>query len=110
MLNKEILFKGTISGIVTSNFTLSKAKGYFMISFSMKFEDEIEGLPKELVVIFLKSIAFRFNSDMLQIFLRQDDKVIVKGKIIKKQLSSFSKESIVMVAENIYNETLKCGY
>nr|MDO8080037.1 hypothetical protein [Candidatus Freyarchaeota archaeon] len=104
------IFEGTIHGTVTSTPLFGVGKGPVVISFSVKIDEEIEGIPNEIGVYFYHLAKISLDPKLFQIILRANDRVTIKGKIKKERLSEFPNYSIIMTAEYIYNETLKCGY
>ncbi|MFX0133595.1 MAG: hypothetical protein ACFFDN_08125 [Candidatus Hodarchaeota archaeon] len=99
----EELFSGTIQGVITSNglFAMATPRNhrYAIMLFSFKMDEPIEGIPEEITV----STHGITN-------LRKGDKVKIIGKIVRNKLELFPDGDIRLMAEHIYNETLKCGF
>ncbi|MFX1450351.1 MAG: hypothetical protein ACFFCM_05890 [Promethearchaeota archaeon] len=96
------LFKGALTGSVTS-FSLFDAG----LHFSIKLNEEIEGLPKEFLISF---IVFSRSSFRYRItFLRKGDIVTIGGTVIQFFKREEQLENIVMKANYVYNTTLKHG-
>ena len=96
------LFKGMLSGTVTSFSPFDAG-----IHFSIKVDEEIEGLPKEFLISF---IVFSRSSHNYRItFLRKGDIVSIGGTVIQFFKREVQLENIVMKANYVYNTTLKHG-
>ena len=96
MPKPDILYKGVISGVATSihfmpNLTL----------FNLKIKEKIEGIPEEFFVIV---------TVVEPTLIREGDEVLVDGELYSYISKKWQKEIIKMIAKNVYNETLKCGY
>ncbi|NVM02601.1 MAG: hypothetical protein HWN67_09715 [Candidatus Helarchaeota archaeon] len=101
-MGKVELFKGVLSGIMTSSllYAISQAGGRYQFSF--KLDKKIEGIPDEFLVY-----AYTHGG---QIIVRPGDRIIIEGKLIKKTIGKEELEIIEMYANHIYNSTLKCGF
>ena len=72
---------------------------YAVSFFSIKLDEPIEGIPEEIELY-----SNRVTT------LRPGDKVTVIGKIVIQELEHFPESKIQLIAEHLYNETLKCAY
>ncbi|NVM04618.1 MAG: hypothetical protein HWN67_20005 [Candidatus Helarchaeota archaeon] len=72
---------------------------YAVIFFSVKMDEPIEGIPEEITV---------YSNGVTNI--RKGDTVKIIGKIVRNKLELFPEGDIRLIAEHIYNETLKCGF
>ncbi len=96
-MGKIELFKGVLSATVTSDSFMMR-DGY---NFSIKLNEEIEGLPKEFLV--RSKISHHF------LFLRKGDNVKIGGKIFQSFEGKEQLEHIFMKTDNVYNTSLKHG-
>ena len=97
---EEILYEGELKGIVTSEMAFSSPYNINRIVFSVKLDEEIKGIPKEIIVIY---------SSYSIIVLRPGDKVKIDGKIKKKLVTKWNSSKIWFDCHSIYNETLSFG-
>ncbi|MFX1449725.1 MAG: hypothetical protein ACFFCM_02710 [Promethearchaeota archaeon] len=89
--------------------TATGAHGYFVLRLDEKFE----GIPEEIAVFLMPNVGSlslkKLSKGYGQYQLRPGDKVHVKGEIVQDIHKSWQKEFTVMIAQNIWNETLHCG-
>ncbi|MFX0138517.1 MAG: hypothetical protein ACFFDN_33045 [Candidatus Hodarchaeota archaeon] len=105
---KEILYKGTIQGLVTSTDPhIGFSRGYAFLSFIMKSDTNIEGIPEEFPVLGEKTIKSEY---LINTHVREGDIVHVTGNIIRYWLKHWKTKVVWMKAKHIFNETLNFGY
>ncbi|NHI92540.1 MAG: hypothetical protein EAX96_08550 [Candidatus Lokiarchaeota archaeon] len=99
-ISEEIIYDGELKGTVTSEMAFSSPYNINRIIFSLKIEDNIEKIPKELIIIY---------SSYSIIIVRPGDKVKVDGKIKKKLIKQWNSIKYWFECKAIYNETLSFG-
>lgn len=87
---------------MTSNFLYARSASGNFYKFSFKLDELIEGIPDEFLVWGVTRGG--------HLILRQGDKVIIEGKLVKQTIGKEELEIIEMEAKHIYNSTLKCGF
>ncbi|WXG41781.1 MAG: hypothetical protein WED07_13625 [Candidatus Freyarchaeum deiterrae] len=95
----QTLYEGVIQGLVTGELmtNLDRNEHYNGSYFTIKLEEDFEGVPKEILV------SVRLN------YLRIGDKVTLQGKIIKEVLKKWRKPNYLILADRVYNESLNIG-
>ena len=99
-ITEEIIYEGELKGIVTSEMAFSSPYNINRVVFSMKIDQEIKDVPKEIIVIY---------SSYSIIVIRPGDKVKVDGKIKKKFVKKWNSPKIWFDCYAIFNETLSFG-
>jgi len=89
-----------VQGTVTSSMLFSSTYNINRIGFSLKLDDEINEVPKDLFIII---------SSYLAVLVRHGDKLLVQGVIKKKFLKRWESIRVWMQAESLYNATLSYG-
>ncbi|MHA1382710.1 MAG: hypothetical protein ACTSR3_03030 [Candidatus Helarchaeota archaeon] len=105
---KEI-FNGTIRGTVSSkniHFNMSHDSGF--ISFFIKLDESIDDVPDEIPIF--GTAEGSSAKDLFVMHIKEGDKVLVNGKIIRYRLKFWQTEVVRMEADHIYNETHEYGY
>nr|MDO8081082.1 zinc ribbon domain-containing protein [Candidatus Freyarchaeota archaeon] len=97
---KQVLYKGVIRGLVTKESRLRFVGGgrIFGADFVMKLEENIEGVPEEILV---HTAAIGY--------FRKDDEVILQGRIFKIVLRQWGRPMYVIEADHFHNESLQIG-
>ncbi len=104
-IGKKELFKGVLSGTATLD---SKSGAFISYGFTIKLNEEFEGLPKEFIVSF-HSRQSLFNYPKSPFFVRKGDIVTIGGTLLKYLEPRERLERIRMKANYVYNTTLKHG-
>ena len=94
------IYKGVVQGTVTSPMLFSSVYNINRMGFSIKLDEEIKEVPKDLFVII---------SSYLAVLVREGDKLLVDGVIKKKHLQRWNNSRVWMHAESLYNATLSYG-
>ena len=104
----NIIYEGELQGIVTSTVTRTGfSQGYAFLSFIIKLDKRLEGIPEELPVFGGKT---RHSEYLINTHVREGDIVKIYGKIIQNWLKHWKRDVIWIRAEHIFNETLNFGY
>lgn len=100
METKQVLYKGTIRGLVTRDSRTRVARNVLWdgTDFVMKLEENIGGVPDEILV-----------RSSEQGYFGKGDKVILQGKITKINLKHWNRLMYVIFAKYFYNESLQIG-
>lgn len=104
----KVLFRGTIRGKVTSTAThVGCAGGSVKISFIIKLDERINGIPEEFTVFASKTYK---SGGLFSTHMREGDIVKIKGQILQTRIKAWQTDVIFMKADHIFNETLNFGY
>nr|MDO8081070.1 hypothetical protein [Candidatus Freyarchaeota archaeon] len=99
---KQVLYEGTIRGSVTKKSIIKVRSGWGFAGtyFAMRLEENIgiKGIPDEILVRSDKAGYFGIG-----------DKVIIEGRIVKKNLKHWGRPDYTLEANHYYNESLQTG-
>nr|MDO8080196.1 hypothetical protein [Candidatus Freyarchaeota archaeon] len=103
MGKEQVVYEGLIRGVATGLSMVSHIRfgsrivGNFTY-FSIKLEENIGGIPDEILVRVLGVGYFRTG-----------DRVLIQGKIVKIDLKQWDESMFELQADHFYNESLRIG-
>lgn len=104
----KLLFQGIIRGtaITDARYGMSQSVGT-ALSFILELDEEIVGIPSQLPVFCGK---VKFYQGAFSTNIKKGDRVLINGKIMEQELKIWQKTAILIIAVNIYNESIKFGF